>query len=164
MMIRTLIFLFALISVTTNAEELKVVSDNFKADQQKGISVFTGNVKVTKGSDELNASKVTIFTDKERKPYKYLAEGDVSFFIVTEQNEKYRGKSQTAIYMPNESEYQFYTKVDLLRLDDYRRVKGDKVVVNTVQGNAAAESTKDEPVIMIFNLQDKNTKSKSPAK
>jgi lipopolysaccharide export system protein LptA len=163
-MIRTLIFLFALIFVTTNAEELKVVSDNFKADQQKGVSVFTGNVKVTKGSDELNASKVTIFTDKERKPYKYLAEGDVSFYIVTEQNEKYRGKSQTAVYMPNESEYQFYTKVDLLRLDDYRRVKGDKVVVNTVQGNAAAESTKDEPVVMIFNLQDKNTKPKSPAK
>lgn len=163
-MIRTFIFLFALISVTINAEELKVVSDNFKADQQKGVSIFTGNVKVTKGSDELNASKVTIFTDKERKPYKYLAEGDVSFYIVTEQNEKYRGKSQTAVYMPNESEYQFYTKVDLLRLDDYRRVKGDKVVVNTVQGNAAAESTKDEPVIMIFNLQDKNTKPKSPAK
>jgi lipopolysaccharide export system protein LptA len=164
MMIRTFIFLFAFISVTTNAEELKVVSDNFKADQQKGVSVFTGNVKVTKGSDELNASKVTIFTDKERKPYKYLAEGDVSFFIVTEQNEKYRGKSQTAVYMPNESEYQFYTKVDLLRLDDYRRVKGDKVVVNTQHGNAAAESTKDEPVIMIFNLQDKNTTPKSSAK
>lgn len=163
-MIRTLIFLFALIFVTTQAEELKVVSDNFKADQQKGVSIFTGNVKVTKGSDELNASKVTIFTDKERKPYKYLAEGDVSFYIVTEQNEKYRGKSQSAVYMPNESEYQFYTKVDLLRLDDYRRVKGDKVIVNTQQGNATADSTKGEPVIMIFNMQDKEPKSKSPAK
>lgn len=161
-MIRTLILLLTFVSM--NAEELKVISDNFKADQQKGVSVFTGNVKVTKGSDELNASKVTIFTDKERKPYKYLAEGDVSFYIVTEQNEKYRGKSQSAVYMPNESEYQFYTKVDLLRLDDYRRVKGDKVIVNTVQGSAAAESTKDEPVIMIFNLQDKNTKPKSLVK
>lgn len=162
MMIRTLILLLTFVSM--NAEELKVISDNFKADQQKGVSVFTGNVKVTKGSDELNASKVTIFTDKERKPYKYLAEGDVSFYIVTEQNEKYRGKSQSAVYMPNESEYQFYTKVDLLRLDDYRRVKGDKVIVNTIQGSAAAESTKDEPVIMIFNLQDKNTKPKSLVK
>jgi len=162
MMIRTLILLLTFVSM--NAEELKVISDNFKADQQKGVSVFTGNVKVTKGSDELNASKVTIFTDKERKPYKYLAEGDVSFYIVTEQNEKYRGKSQSAVYMPNESEYQFYTKVDLLRLDDYRRVKGDKVIVNTVQGSAAAESTKDEPVVMIFNLQDKNTKPKSLVK
>jgi lipopolysaccharide export system protein LptA len=164
MMIRTLIFLFALSAVSANSEELKVISDNFKADQQKGISVFTGNVKVTKGSDELNASKVTIFMDKDKKPYKYLAEGDVSFYIVTEQKEKYHGSSQSAVYMPNESEYQFYTKVDLIRLDDYRRVKGDKVIVNTTQGNAAAESTKGEPVVMIFNLQDKNTKPKSPAK
>jgi lipopolysaccharide export system protein LptA len=147
-----------------NAEELKVISDSFKGDQQKGVAVFTGNVKVTKGMDELNASKVTIYTDKDKKPYKYVAEGGVSFYIVTEQQEKYRGKSQSAVYMSNEGEYQFYTKVDLLRLDDYRRVKGDKVVVNMSQGSAVAESAKDEPVVMTFTIQDKNPKQKSTAK
>ncbi|MDD2267343.1 lipopolysaccharide transport periplasmic protein LptA [Sulfuricurvum sp.] len=164
MIIRTLIILFTLTFITLNAEELKVISDNFKGDQQKGVAVFTGNVKVTKGMDELNASKVTIYTDKDKKPYKYVAEGGVSFFIVTEQQEKYRGKSQSAVYMPNEGEYQFYTKVDLIRLDDFRRVKGDKVVVNMSQGNAVAESAKDEPVIMTFTLQEKNSKQKSTAK
>jgi len=163
-MIRFLILFTSFFFVFTSAEELKVISDNFKGDQKKGVAVFTGNVKVTKGSDELNASKVTIYTDKENKPTKYLAEGDVSFYIVTEQKEKYRGKAQTAIFLPNESEYHFYKKVDLIRLDDYRRVRGDKVVVNTVQGNAAAESTQDEPVIMTFTIQDKNSKSKSPLK
>jgi lipopolysaccharide export system protein LptA len=79
-------------------------------------------------------------------------------------NEKYRGKSQTAIYLPNANEYQFFQKVDLLRLDDYRRVKGDKVIVNTVAGNASAESANQEPVVMIFTLQDKKTKEKSPTK
>lgn len=163
-MIRFLILFTSFFVIFTSAEELKVISDNFKGDQKKGVAVFTGNVKVTKGSDELNASKVTIYTDKENKPTKYLAEGDVSFYIVTEQKEKYRGKAQTAIFLPNESEYHFYKKVDLIRLDDYRRVKGDKVIVNTVQGNAAAESTQDEPVVMTFTIQDKNPKSKSPLK
>jgi len=163
-MIRFLILFTSFFFVFTSAEELKVISDNFKGDQKKGVAVFTGNVKVTKGSDELNASKVTIYTDKENKPTKYLAEGDVSFYIVTEQKEKYRGKAQTAIFLPNESEYHFYKKVDLIRLDDYRRVRGDKVVVNTVQGNAAAESAQDEPVVMTFTIQDKNSKSKSPLK
>lgn len=163
-MIRFLILFTSFFFVFTSAEELKVISDNFKGDQKKGVAVFTGNVKVTKGSDELNASKVTIYTDKENKPTKYLAEGDVSFYIVTEQKEKYRGKSQTAIFLPNESEYHFYKKVDLIRLDDYRRVRGDKVIVNTVQGNAAAESNQDEPVVMTFTIQDKNPKSKSPLK
>ena len=162
-MIKKLLLLPLLMSMGCG-EELKVVSDNFKGDQQKGISVFTGKVKVTKGLDELNASKVTIYTDSDKKPMKYVAEGDVSFYIVTELNEKYRGKSQTAIYLPNANEYQFFQKVDLIRLDDYRRVKGDKVIVNTVAGNASAESTNQEPVIMTFTLQDKKNKEKSPSK
>lgn len=163
-MILKLLFLASLFFTLTYAEELQVISDNFKGDQQKGVSVFTGHVKVTKGFDELNASKVTIFTDKDRKPVKYFAEGDVTFYIVTEMKEKYRGKSQSAIYYPDVSEYQFFQKVDLIRLDDYRRVKGDKVIVNTIVGNASAESANNEPVIMTFTLQDKKSKEKSPAK
>lgn len=146
------------------AEELKVLSENFKADQPKGVSIFTGNVIVTKGLDELNASKVTIYTDSNRKPTKMVAEGDVSFYIVTELKEKYRGKSQRAVYLPNEKEYQFYTKVDLIRLDDFRRVKGDKVVVNTILGHASADSTNNEPVMMVFTLQDNNSTKKGSSK
>ena len=163
-MIRKLLFLTPLLFSLGWGEELKVISDNFKGDQQKGVSVFTGNVKMTKGSDELNASKVTIYTDANRKPTKYIAEGDVSFYIVTEMQERYKGKSQTAIYLPNESEYHFYKRADLIRIDDYRRVKGDKVIVNTVSGQASAESANDEPVIMTFTLQEKKPKAKSPAK
>lgn len=163
-MIRFFMFIAPLLFTLVHAEELKVISESFKGDQQKGVSVFTGNVKVTKGSDELNASKVTIYTDKENKPTKYYAEGDVSFYILTEVGEKYKGKSQTAIYLPNESEYQFYKKVDLIRIDDYRRVKGDKVIVNTIGGNASAESTNNEPVVMTFTLEDKKSKPKSATK
>lgn len=162
---KNLLTLLLLVSTwALHADELKVLSDNFKGDQQKGLSVFTGNVKVTKGLDELNASKVTIYTDSSRKPTKYIAEGDVSFYIVTEAGEKYRGKSQRAIYLSNESEYQFYTKVDLIRIDDYRRVKGDKVVVNEVHGFANADSAGGEPVVMIFTMQDKNATKKSSSK
>lgn len=163
-MIRFLVFFTSFLVAFSSAEELKVISDSFKGDQQKGISIFTGNVKVTKGLDELNASKVTIYTDKENKPTKYFAEGDVSFYIVTELKEKYKGKSQTAIYLPNESEYQFSKKVDLIRIDDYRRVKGDKVVVNTIHGYASAESANNDPVIMTFTIQEKTSKQKSTEK
>ncbi|MDQ1298565.1 MAG: lipopolysaccharide export system protein LptA [Campylobacterota bacterium] len=161
---KKIIFMMVLCALGLYADELKVLSDNFRADQPKGISIFTGNVMVTKGHDELNASKVTIYTDSNRKPTKMVAEGDVSFYIVTELKEKYRGKSQRAVYLPNEKEYQFYTKVDLIRLDDFRRVKGDKVVVNTVHGHASADSANNEPVMMIFTLQDNNTSKKGSSK
>ncbi|MBD3798623.1 lipopolysaccharide transport periplasmic protein LptA [Sulfuricurvum sp.] len=158
-MLRFLAIIAPLFSTLLLAEELKVISDTFKGDQRNGISVFNGNVKVTKGYDELNASKVTIYTDKENKPTKYLAEGDVTFYIVTEVGEKYKGKAQSAVYLPNESEYQFSKKVDLIRIDDYRRIKGDRIVVNTTQGHALAESANDEPVIMTFTIHDKKSKS-----
>jgi len=163
-MMKQLTLFATLLTLTLGAQELKVISDNFKGDQPKGVSIFTGNVKVTKGLDELNATKVTIYTDASRNPVKYIAEGSVSFYIVTELGEKYRGVSQKAIYIPNESEYQFYQKVDLIRIDDYRRVKGDKVVVNTKQGNASADSAGGDPVVMIFTLEDKNTNQKSTKK
>lgn len=159
-----LIFIALLCVFGLYGQELKVLSANYKGDQSTGTSVFTGNVIVTKGFDELNASKVTIYTDSNRKPVKMVAEGDVSFYIVTELNEKYRGKSQRAIYLPNEKEYQFYTKVDLIRLDDFRRVKGDKVVVNTIYGHASADSANNEPVMMVFTLQDTNSTKKGTSK
>ena len=163
-MIKQLLFLVTFGLFALHAQELKIISDNFKGDQSKGVSVFTGNVKVTKGTDELNASKVTIYTDAARKPIKYVAEGDVSFYIVTEIKERYRGKSQMAVYLPNESEYQFTKKVDLIRLDDYRRIKGDKVVLNEEKGFANADSIGDEPVIMIFTLDDKKETKKGSKK
>ena len=119
-MIRSIIFLFPFLALLSTAEELKVVSDNFKGDQQKGVSVFTGHVKITKGFDEMNASKITIYTDKSNKPSKDLAEGDVSFYIVTEQNEKYRGTAQTAVYLPNEGEYQNPNETMIAVLSDGR--------------------------------------------
>ncbi len=102
-MMKQLTLFATLLTLTLTGQELKVLSDNFKGDQPKGISIFTGNVRVTKGRDELNATKVTIYTDASRKPVKYIAEGSVSFYIVTEVGEKYRGESQKAIYLPNES-------------------------------------------------------------
>lgn len=158
------ILLTILCVLSLHAEELKVLSDNFRGDQPTGVSVFTGKVIVTKGADELNASKVTIYTDSNRKPIKMVAEGNVSFYIVTALKERYRGKSQKAVYLPNEKVYEFYTKVDLLRLDDFRRVKGDKVIVNTLQGHASADSVNNEPVIMIFTLQDTNSSKKGGSK
>lgn len=161
---KQLLFFMTFWMLSLHAEELKIISDNFKGDQAKGLSVFTGNVKITKGKDELNASKVTIYTDASRRPVKYLAEGAVSFYLVTEMGEKYRGKAGTAIFMPNEKEYQFSKKVDLIRLDDYRRVKGDKVIVNTTSGYSSADSAGDEPVVMIFTLDDKKENKKGSKK
>ena len=55
------IYLFA------QSETLTIDAQNFEADDKKGISIFTGNVKIKMGQDKLNADRVDVFftTDKD---------------------------------------------------------------------------------------------------
>lgn len=145
-----------LLSLCWAAEELRVVAENFDADEQKGISTFTGNVKIEKGNDELNASKVVIHVDKNRKPSKYIAEGNVSFYIRTENNDTYKGRAQKAVFVPAEKLYRFYTDVHLRQINRHKEINGDEVVLDALKGRAIAKGAEKKPVIMTFQLEDKN--------
>ena len=138
------------------SNELKVTADSFDGDEKKGIAIFKGDVKIKKGIDELNASKVTIYTDPHHEPVKMVAEGDVSFFVQTENNSTYTGVAQKTVYLPKIKEYQFYTNVRLRQLNEKKQIEGDKIILNTINGKAIAQGAHKEPVIMIFNIKDKN--------
>lgn len=143
------------------AEQVKITADAFEGNEKEGITIFSGNVKIKKESDELNASKVTVFTDKERSPYRYEAEGDVSFYIdLPDNNATYKGDAGKVVYLPLKQEYQFYTDVHLYQLGTNRKVFGDKVMLNAIDGNAKALGKEKAPVIMIFNVKEKDEKIK----
>jgi lipopolysaccharide export system protein LptA len=137
------------------SEELKVVADSFEADEKRGISVFSANVTITKDTDVMKASKITIHIDKERHPVKYIAEGDVTFSIKTEDNSSYKGKAQKAVFSPDEKEYKFSGNVELHQLDEKKTIIGDVVFVNMLKGTAIAQGAKNRPVIMTFELKEK---------
>ena len=121
--------------------------------------MFSGNVKITKENDELNASKVTVYTDKDRTPYKYEAEGDVSFYIdLKDNNMTYKGDAQKVIYSPLKKEYKFFTNVHLYQLGTNRKVFGNEVQLNAKDGNAKAIGKDKTPVIMIFNVKEEDKK------
>jgi len=138
------------------AQELKVIADAFNTDQTKGISIFEGHVNIIKKNDELNASKVTIYTDKKNQPTKFIALGDVSFKILTKEGTRYNGTAGKVIFLPQKSEYRFFTNVHLRQIDKKKEIQGDEVILNTLDGKAYAKGLKQEPVIMIFNIPDEN--------
>lgn len=141
------------------AEQVKIISDKFEANENKGIAVFTGHVKITKSNDELNASRVTVFMDKKQNPYRYVAKGNTSFYIdVKEKNTTYTGDAGKIVYLPLKNEYQFYDNVHLYQLGSDRKVFGDEVILNTLDGNAKAIGKEKAPVIMIFNIEEKTDK------
>jgi len=136
------------------ANELKIKAKSFESDQKTGISMFTGKVNIIKGHDELNASTVTIYTDSDNKPTKFIAKGNVSFKLETETGEKYRGVSQEAIYIPHTKEYFFYKDVHIVQIGEKNEIIGDEVIFKTIEGKAKAKSKTDKPVIMIFDLKE----------
>jgi len=136
------------------SKELKITSDFFSADENEGVSIFRGNVNVIKENDELNASEVIIYTDKKNKPTKFLATGNVSFFIETKQGAKYSGTANKAIYIPLAKEYRFFQDVHLKQLNEKKEIQGDEVVLQTVNGKAYAKGMVKKPVIMIFDIDD----------
>ncbi len=145
------IFCISLVS----AQQLKVKANLFNADEKAGISIFEGDVNIVKGTDELNASKVTIYTNKEHQPTKFIAKGDVSFSIQTQNGAVYKGQAGEVIYKPFEKEYHFFKNVHLQQLDEKKEIIGEEVVLKTVEGKAYAKGAKAEPVIMIFDMPER---------
>jgi lipopolysaccharide export system protein LptA len=157
--VKKILTILSICTVMLVGEQVKIIADKFDANEKKGITIFLGNVKITKGNDELNASKVIVFTDKNRNPYRYEAEGDVSFYIdLKESNATYKGDAGKVIYFPTEKKYQFFTNVHLYQLGTDRKIFGDEVKLNTLDGNAQAMGKDKTPVIMIFNVEEKKEK------
>jgi len=149
-----LLIFIVILQMILFSQELKIKADEFQADQSKGFSVFTGNVRIKKVNDELNASKVTIYTDKKNKPVKYVAQGDVSFIIKTKKDAEYRGVAQKVIYLPIKQEYHFFGSVHLRQTGEKKEIFGDKVILQSSNGKAYAKGIEKEPVIMIFDIKD----------
>lgn len=152
-----IVLAFFLIS-SLMSEDLKVKANKFSSDEKAGITIFTGDVNIIKGSDELNASTVTIYTDNKHQPTKFTAQGDASFSIQTQKGAIYKGKAQKVIYYPLTKEYHFFKDVYLQQIDEKKEIIGDEVILKSIEGKAYAKGANKEPVIMIFTIPDKEEK------
>ncbi|MFK5936762.1 MAG: lipopolysaccharide transport periplasmic protein LptA [Sulfurimonas sp.] len=145
---------------TLSSDELKIEANAFNSDENTGISVFEGNVKIKKLNDELNASKVTVYTNEKKEPTKFVAVGDVSFSIETKEKTIYKGVAGKAIYIPGTKEYHFFKNVHLKQVNDKKEIIGDEVLLKTIEGKAYAKGIESEPVIMIFDIADDKNETK----
>jgi len=153
---KQILIFIVLLNTLLLSQELKITSNLFNGDEASGISIFTGNVNIIKKNDELNASKVTIYTDENKQPIKFIAVGDVSFVIETKVGAKYEGVANKVIYFPKEKEYHFFKNVHLKQINEKKEILGDEVILKTIEGKAYAKGIIKEPVIMIFNMAEEN--------
>lgn len=143
--------------LTAKSEQLIIDAKNFEADEQKNISIFSGNVKIQMGQDKLNANKVEIFFTIDKKnnnkiPSKYEASGNVDFELIS-NTKHYLGKGDKVIYSPIKQEYTILGNAFLQEKNDDRKIYGDKIYVNQLNGEAKVSGSDENPVRFIINVQ-----------
>ncbi len=135
------------------AAQVEIVADKFFADEKKKISVFEGNVKVTKESDKITAKKITVEFDDKKQPIRYIATGDAKANLIMNQK-KYYGEAEKMTYEPQKSLYTLEKKAFLHEIDTDRKVYGDFVRVNQATGHYEVDSKNSAPVKFIFKVED----------
>ncbi len=137
-----------------SAENVEITADHFEASQVKRVTEFSGNVHMKKGNDELNATKVYVYFDDERKPIRYEAVGKSSFIIHMQNGGYYVGKAEKLVYRPGSELYELYGNVVLKEPKLDRTIMGEKVVVEKSTGRANVEGDDGKPVKFIFKVEE----------
>ena len=151
-------FLFA------QSETLIIDAQDFQADDKKGISIFTGNVKIKMGEDKLNAQRVDVFFETDKKtnnktPLRYEATGKADFEIVT-KDKHYVGNGDKIIYSPQKEEYTIIGNGFIHEQNDDRKIYGDTIYVNQLSGEAKVKGSENKPVKFIINVDRGNKETK----
>jgi lipopolysaccharide export system protein LptA len=136
-----------------SVQKINIQALNFEADQTQYRSIFTNNVKITKGSDQIKADKVTIYFDRYNKPISYEAVGSVSFELKTKES-TINGECEKLLYNPKN---QTYTLVERVNINDYiskRKIIASKVIIDQINGKVVIHGEKKSPVKFIFTTED----------
>lgn len=137
-----------------NAANVEVVAEKFFADERKQLSVFSGNVIVTKEKDKLVADKVVIDFDNKRQPIKYTATGNAKINMMID-DKKYFASADTMVYDPVNSNYTLLKNAFLHEIVTDKKVYGDRIWVDQLSGRYEVDSDGKKPVKFIFKVEEK---------
>jgi lipopolysaccharide export system protein LptA len=159
--------IFLIVSIICSflfSEKLIIDANNFEAYDEKGLSIFTGNVKMVKVKDELESDRLEVYLSEKkantkREPLKYIATGNVKFKVKT-ADKLYEGKGDKVVYEPKKMQYVITGNGFLKEVSEDKRLFGNKIVINQVSGEAKVSGSEDKPVRFIIDLANSNTKKK----
>jgi lipopolysaccharide export system protein LptA len=145
------IFLILSLLIFLNADELKVTSEYFQYDMAKKESVFKGKVHAVKGNDDITAERMVLYFDKNKKPVKFIAEGNVKFKISLDKNSTYKGVAQELVYQLKNGNIILKGNAEILKVQTGESVKGNKIILNRYTKNAEVIGG-EKPVEIIIKV------------
>jgi len=148
---KILILLFALLLF---AEELKITSQKFRYDSNKMSSVFIGNVHAQKGSDNIYADKLIVYFNKEKKPIKLEALGNVKFKLSMDKNSTYEGKCNQLFYFIKSGDLLLIGNAFIKKIQTNESISGEKIKINRITKNVEVIGSKNKPVNIILKVNE----------
>jgi lipopolysaccharide export system protein LptA len=150
------------------SEKLIIDANKFEAYDDKGLSIFTGNVKMVKADDELKSDRLDVYLSEKngktkREPLKYIATGNVEFKVKT-ADKSYEGKGDKVVYEPKIMKYVITGNGFLKEINEDKRLFGDKIVIDQITGEAKVSGTQNKPVRFIIDIADNKKKTDTAPK
>jgi len=145
-----LIFIFIIFSYST---DMQILSKHFEYNQTANIAKFIGDVNVTKESDNILCNTLYVYTSKDKKLNKLIANGNVRF-IVKDNNSTYKGNSNKLTYIAPKQLFIFVGNVHITKLEDNQQLFGDKVIIDKKNGTANIVGKKNEPLKFIIKVNE----------
>lgn len=154
-----------LVCVLFGQETLEITAKKFSSDDKNGITHIQGDVHIKKAKDTLEADEVTIYTDKNRKPLSYEADGNIKFHIFMEDGREIKGHSDKLTYDAKTGEYRLLKNAVVREVGKENTIRGEEIVVNNESGYANVLGSENKPAKFIFNLGDisKDKKTSNPS-
>lgn len=129
-------------SQAEKAEAISIEADRLELNQGKGISHYTGNVVLTRGSLQIRAESITLYT-LEKKLHRAVAAGNPAQLQqqATAEAGAMRAEAETMEYLPQSELVELKGKAHLWR--DGNEFSGEQIRYNLKQQLVKASGDKE---------------------
>lgn len=134
------------------ADEIEVSAQEFIGDEKKRLTQLKGNVEIKRAGDKLTANEAFVYLDKNNRPNKMQALGNVRFWFNLKDGRKIEGESNEALYFPDTQEYQILGNAIVKEEAKNNVVRGDKIIVRYNEGYINVIGNEKKPARLIFKL------------
>lgn len=148
------------ISLPVFPDQVEINAQNVTADDKSGITVFSGKVSITRGKDLMKADNIIVYLTKEKEVEKFEAKGNTSIYIVSEEGQAFKGKSDEFIYWPLKQLFKLKGNAEVEDITNNRKLIGNEIIFDEKTKLANVTGEESKPVKVIFNVKEKDKEKK----
>ena len=145
------IFMLLVFSIFLFAQNLQIISKTFKYDSKANVSIFKGDVNATKGKDKILSDEMYVYFNKEKKPVKFIAKGNVRFVFALDENSTYKGRCEELTYFIKTGDIVLKGNAFVKKLETNESISGDLIKINRITKDIEVIGNK-KPVNIILKV------------